>query len=341
MKKRESNRNLRLRSLLIILLICAVVFISSTYAWFTSNKEVSIQTIEVNVRTSAGIQISADGVNWKSALTVADLRQAGSTYSSTLIDVIPTNIEPVSTDMTVASNGTLGMFYGEVKANAAGDFALQAAPDSPSEGAHYIVFDIFLKTNTDLANGKVKIDCSSTNAAERSGVTITGAESSLGIQNASRIAFIKLGNIEDGSSANAIQTLGSSNAASSPKLLWEPNADSHTAAAISHAASTYGISTQDNGTTIPYDGVSAQITEANAIVLAETNATDSPDYFAAVTPDYSTADTANTDLNFFALDAGITKIRVYMWIEGQDVDCENNASGATVDFNLMFKLVED
>lgn len=27
-----------------------------------------------------------------------------------------------------------------------------------------------------------------------------------------------------------------------------------------------------------------------------------------------------------------------MWIEGQDVDCENNASGATVSFNLQFSL---
>lgn len=340
MKKRENNRNLRLRALLIILLICAVVFISSTYAWFTSNKEVSIQTIEVNVKTSAGIQISADGENWKSALTVNDIISAATSHSE-LVDVIPTNVEPVSTDMSLGTDGTLNMFYGEVKANSEGNFALQAAPDAPSSGAHYIVFDVFLKTNTDLATGKVKIDCSSANAAERSGVTVTGAQSSQGIQNASRIGFIKLGNIADGATGAQIRALGSTNASDSDTLLWEPNADSHTAAAISHALSTYGITTQDNGTAIPYDGVKAQILEANAIELDKTNATDNATYFGAVSPDYSTADTDRTDLNFFSLDSGITKVRIYMWIEGQDVDCENNASGATVDFNLMFKLVED
>ena len=38
----------------------------------------------------------------------------------------------------------------------------------------------------------------------------------------------------------------------------------------------------------------------------------------------------------FALTAGITKVRVYMWIEGQDVDCENNASIGNITLNLQF-----
>lgn len=36
------------------------------------------------------------------------------------------------------------------------------------------------------------------------------------------------------------------------------------------------------------------------------------------------------------LKAGITKVRIYMWVEGQDVDCENNASGGDISFNLQF-----
>ena len=39
-----------------------------------------------------------------------------------------------------------------------------------------------------------------------------------------------------------------------------------------------------------------------------------------------------------SLDAGITKFRVYMWIEGQDVDCENMASGGEVVFNLQLSI---
>ena len=41
---------------------------------------------------------------------------------------------------------------------------------------------------------------------------------------------------------------------------------------------------------------------------------------------------------FMTLTAGITKIRVYMWVEGQDVDCENQASGSDISFNLQFAV---
>ena len=36
------------------------------------------------------------------------------------------------------------------------------------------------------------------------------------------------------------------------------------------------------------------------------------------------------------LQAGITKVRVYLWLEGQDVDCENNASVGDLAFSLQF-----
>ena len=35
---------------------------------------------------------------------------------------------------------------------------------------------------------------------------------------------------------------------------------------------------------------------------------------------------------------GITKVRVYMWVEGQDVDCEDKASGGSLSFNLAFSI---
>ena len=41
------------------------------------------------------------------------------------------------------------------------------------------------------------------------------------------------------------------------------------------------------------------------------------------------------------LEAGITKLRIYMWVEGQDVDCENQASGSDMSFNLKFEIAEE
>ena len=47
---------------------------------------------------------------------------------------------------------------------------------------------------------------------------------------------------------------------------------------------------------------------------------------------------AQTEL--MTLSRGVTKIRIYMWVEGQDVDCENNASGGAIQFNLGLTIVE-
>ena len=57
---------------------------------------------------------------------------------------------------------------------------------------------------------------------------------------------------------------------------------------------------------------------------------------AEVTPNVVTPETyAGEYQQVVRLEAGVTKIRVYMWIEGQDVDCENNASGTDISYNVQ------
>ena len=65
---------------------------------------------------------------------------------------------------------------------------------------------------------------------------------------------------------------------------------------------------------------------------------DAADKFDSVTPDFKTTAGNRTAFEFTQLPVGVTKIRVYMWIEGQDIDCENTASGGQVKFNLGFTL---
>jgi hypothetical protein len=51
--------------------------------------------------------------------------------------------------------------------------------------------------------------------------------------------------------------------------------------------------------------------------------------------DYSTVAGFSTNFSGLTLQRGITKVRVYMWIEGQDVDCENSASGGNITYGLQ------
>ena len=64
MSKRKENRK-NLKSSLLVLLLIAILLIASTYAWFTANRTVSIDTLEVNVQASNGLQISTNAVDWK------------------------------------------------------------------------------------------------------------------------------------------------------------------------------------------------------------------------------------------------------------------------------------
>ncbi len=43
----------------------------------------------------------------------------------------------------------------------------------------------------------------------------------------------------------------------------------------------------------------------------------------------------------FSLKAGITKVRMYMWIEGQDVACEDDASGSNIAFDLQLTVKDN
>lgn len=62
-------------------------------------------------------------------------------------------------------------------------------------------------------------------------------------------------------------------------------------------------------------------------------------YFTPVTVDYSTVQNFDESVQVFGgLTQGITKIRVYMWVEGQDVDCENGASGGNINYDLQFSI---
>ena len=61
-KKKKEDKKRRFRSLILLLFITIIMFGTSTYAWFTANRVVTISSINVNVQASNGIQISTDAV---------------------------------------------------------------------------------------------------------------------------------------------------------------------------------------------------------------------------------------------------------------------------------------
>lgn len=334
--KRKKHNRRRLLLLLISLFFTTVLFSTSTYAWFTANQVVTVSTLTVNVEAQNGIQISADGTNWKSIVQTSDLTGVHATTYTSSVNQIPATLEPVSTVGNIDADGKMEMYYGVIGSNAGGDYILTATKDTEVEGTtgKFIAFDLFFKVDvtTDIF------------LTTNSGVKTTDATDT-GIKNASRIGFVVLGNTASGSSIDTIQGLNAGT--SSQKYIWEPNYDVHTAAAVSHANDVYKTTTTtEGGSLLAYSGVKAPIADSdNVLVNTTSSATDYTtnysSFFDTVTVDYSTVAGFSTKQQIFSLQTGITKVRIYMWIEGQDVDCENSASGGTITYDLQITTQAD
>lgn len=324
MKKQSKRRTKSFKSSILLLLLLAVLLISSTYAWFTANQTVTVSPIQVNVQATNGLQISTDGTNWKSVISNADLiANIATTYAGNT-NQVPTELAPVSTAGGV-TDGKLDMYYGTVSTNAAGDYVLTSTKQEDKAGTtgYYITFDLFLKVDS-----QTPIYITPT-----SQVKFLDGATDVGLQNAARIAFINEGTTDSGSGLSTIQGLNNG----TTSAIWEPNYDTHTPAGAKNAQDTYGIA--DVKTTgadqLTYYGIKAEFGAADNVKVQQLTTPDATK-FAAVTTTYKTVNAFTQNESFTTLNKGITKFRVYMWIEGQDVDCENGASGTDIQFNLQF-----
>ena len=358
---KEEEYRKRKRRFLFIWFFFLTIFLSTiTYAWFTSNRIVELEFFDIHVETDGGLEISEDAIDWKAQLLVDDLKNAYKTYPSSL-NQIPGEMKPMSSGGGVDTNGFLNMFYGQADYGTNGNYYLttyrkieERTTDESNHG-DFIAFDVFIKSQMP----KTIYLSSDSFVRPKEG-------DSKGIENSARIAFIKEGNLPSESNITTVQNLKTSS--DSNVILWEPNYDVHTATGVNHASNVYGITTyattaayntaNDSSVTyqpaLAYSGVKAPIAADQADY--STNATTGVKWGDATATNYSSLfenvtinkliasdnDTAasGTHTELMTLKPGVTKLRIYMWIEGQDIDCENNASGGTLIFNLGFEVNE-
>lgn len=321
-KKNERWKN-NLRYSLLLLLLLLVFLMVSTYAWFTANQTVTISTLDVNVQTSNGLQISADAINWKTILQKADITGASATYTSS-VNQVPDEMQPVSSAGIVDTDtGYMDMYFGTVDALDDGTgYSLASDKEVDTRGAEgrYIAFDIFLRVD----------QTTPVYLTTASNIITKEGAADKGLQNAARVAFIDEGNIADVGDSTGAQALKGG----TTSIIWEPNYDVHTAAGVANAKEIYGLDTTTTGATqLSYQGIKAEFADTEGVTLKNTNTFSQ--YFQTVTPTISTVKDFDTQQTLLNLKAGITKVRIYMWVEGQDVDCENNASGTDISFNVQ------
>ena len=365
--KKEETRRKKFRALILLLFLSIIMFGTATYAWFTANRIVSIENIDVHVETSDGLQISTNGSTWKSVITQTDIKQ--NAYSGAN-NFIPETLDAVSTSGATTSssaNGTrlLNMYSSTIGTDAtSGAYTISTAQVNESvDKTKFIAFDIFLKVSSQK-------DVYINSADSFSKVIMKEGSTDRGLKNAARMAFVPIG---EAAATDPVSNITSAFYASNPAAvkIWEPNNDLHSTAVVNSVGTEYGF-TGDNalsasgGNPVAYYGIKAEIPTANAQNLINTvrgtvtqygTSPDNVVFSEEVTTGevtsadgkYSTAGillstpgtlAASTDYKIFTLNAGITKMRVYMWIEGQDIDCENNASGTDITYSLELSIRE-
>lgn len=308
--------NLRKKALFpaIAMVLASVIALSgASYAWFTMGSKADLEKLDVKVQAASGMQISMDAANWKSTLTTDDIKANISTTYTAATNQFPSeNMLPVSTVGTVTS-GKQEMFVGTIT-----NALLSASKETDTAGAsgNYIAFDVFFNMT---ANKDLYLD-------SKSKVTFTGTDS--GTQYSARVSFLNLGVANTPALARALQGTDLTKA----DYIWEPNALAHTQYAVDNGFAT-GLTETTKKT---YNGVNKAI--STAIDPSKDN-----DALTAVTTNYISQNTSGETADqakLLSLETGINKVRIYIWVEGQDIDCNNDVSVDGISTLLKFEQID-
>ena len=74
-ENKQKNSRRRLNSLILLVAFTAIMLIVSTYAWFSTQKNVSLSGLEGTVKVAEGLQISLDAKTWKNGIDFKDFTE--------------------------------------------------------------------------------------------------------------------------------------------------------------------------------------------------------------------------------------------------------------------------
>ena len=71
-KSKRTKRKSELKIIFFIILVAAALFIVSTYAWFSTQRNVSITNLSGTVEVAEGLEISLDAKRWFNEIVLGD-----------------------------------------------------------------------------------------------------------------------------------------------------------------------------------------------------------------------------------------------------------------------------
>ena len=298
-------------SAIAMLIVSAIALTSSTFAWFSMSKKATVDQMDLTVSSPEGILISANAKAWTSTLTPAQIFPDGTTedrmnaYEGN-INLLPTDLKPVSCAFTTQESNLPRFCTTTLNDQGIGNISQINQTVTTADAAGFVAFDLFVK----LAEDK-------TVYFDESKFTDTSGQGTL---TALRVAFQNIGNWNintDPATITAARAMGTTKMLEVDAL---------------HRSDDAKATGQADNTKLPtkYLAYGANNVATNSYYIFASQGVDTG--ATLVTGDQNKA-AKSLDLK-----QGITKLRIYIWIEGQDVDCRNSIGGAQLGAALAFTI---
>ena len=300
-------------SAIAMLIVSAIVLTSSTFAWFSMSKEATVEKMDLTVSSPEGIQISANASAWTASLTQEELFDEESTSRYKAYDgnvnLMPINLIPVSSSFMYFDTTTGASNFFKATLDDAGLATVTPVSQEArnDDVAGILAFDLFFKVASDTT--------------VYFGTSEFVDNTSSDILTALRVAFQPMGNTDSTDAATAIALKSTAN---TDTIVYEVDSINRSADAIAAGASTGPVPTR-------------YLTNVNASSSVNENFVITNAYAAALACK-SIASDADTSAKAFDLKAGVTKMRIYIWVEGNDIDCRNSVAGAALSAALKFTI---
>ena len=392
-KKQEEKVSVKVVVIRVVaILIFAALLIMSTYAWFSSQKDITIYNLRGTVEVSENMEVSLDAKMWyhkidlskmvndKTALQAAVISRNAAYGGAPLTapNIEPQQLLPVSTVGYVGS--TYVPFYeGTAKAKEKTslrkikecDEYYEQNVNAPIDNG-YFAFDMYIR-NTSRTDEPDVLQLN-LNAAlkiieeeiEKEIVTngvrvkrLYKGQKFSGLQNTMRVGLALYENTVD-SIASQKQVLDATKGSKiSQFAIWEPNAPYHVQYIIDNNNKLKGPGAPKdgfkNGDEVVTYALNSKSTQGEATIpdvydtsdpslgkqvtlkteIADTKA-DEEDYRIKPDEDGKPIDITDIEEELLTIEANkISRVRVYVWMEGQDIDCINIASfGGGIELDL-------
>jgi len=331
-KKKGRENDIKFYFILFLILITGVVLVYSSYAWFSSTLNVQIYGFNVRTKHDNDLSISLNGQDWSQ-----DVNITKSTIITDLKNTYPNHtnrwsnlMDTVSSVGMTDNSGKFSVFYNKKplnrnSRNTNNNYIHPKLTDesSPSIDSEYFAFDIF------ILNNSASPYSDNLYIRNEKDLLIPETEDDEFILNSIRFGMLYIGTVKKNTPLSEIQNINCNNGGCK-QFIYEPRT-THTDGTVEYL-NKFGINIK-NFSEIPTYAVYREGEKINLWSgVYNSNIPLNDGIFS-----YQNT-IKNLDQPIFDLPSGISKFRIYLWVEGSDIDViQNTSPGYRLTFGINFE----